>query len=368
MENNDTPDSRKSLPSSFRDGVGDRGRTMKWAKRLFQLLIAALVVWGIWHSFEKAQAELARHKFEWSQIRPLWLVASGAIYFVGTLPSWWFWHLTLNALGQQPRPATSLRAYTIGQLGKYVPGKALVVVLRASWVSGPKVDWFMAAAAVFVETLTMISVGAALSGILLLVLFPEMGSHAANFLMGKERMTVHAGLLLAAVALSLVSWLPTIPSVFRLLVARLLRRSASQLHTALNGVNRSLILRGWIMMPLNWLMMGLSLWAVAQAIPGADPGAVLPSVRDLGLHIACISLAVVLGFASFIPGGFGVRELVVTTVLAPHPDYGPARALVVAILLRIVWLLSELFVSAILVASARNRPAHVLKQKLSPSD
>src|SRR5262245_58510152 len=267
MENSDNTNARPATSG------------MKWAKRLFQFVILALVVWGVWHSLEKAQRDLSTHQFHWASIRPAWLFIAGAIYFLSTLPTWWFWHITMRSLGQRPSPLASLRAYTIGHLGKYVPGKALVVILRASWVSGPQVDWFVAAAAVFIETLTLIAVGGALSGVLLLVLF---------------RSEVPLGLLLGAVALALISWLPTIPTVFRLIVSRLARRTTGSLHTALTGLNRSLILRGWIIMPVSWLLMGLSLWAVAQAVPGPYPATLLPSVHELSLDVACVALAVVL--------------------------------------------------------------------------
>jgi uncharacterized membrane protein YbhN (UPF0104 family) len=180
-----------------------------------------------------------------------------------------------------------------------------------------------------------------------------------------RRENLPTGLLLGAVALSVVSWVPTIPAIFRFIVARLQRRSASSLHSALTGLNGSLILRGWIIMPISWILMGVSLWVVAQAVPAQNQQLTLPNVYDLSLHTACIALAVVLGFASFIPGGFGARELVVTTVLALDPNYDTVRALVVAILLRIVWLLSELCVSAILVVFTRKRTAEPLPQRLT---
>ena len=54
----------------------------------------------------------------------------------------------------------------------------------------------------------------------------------------------------------------------------------------------------------------------------------------------------VAGFISLIPGGLGVRDWILMTLLAPQ--CGAKVALVSAVLLRIVWLLSEVAVSAIL--------------------
>ena len=55
------------------------------------------------------------------------------------------------------------RAYYVGHLGKYVPGKALVVIIRTGLISGPRVDTTVAAVSIFIETLTMMAVGAFLA-------------------------------------------------------------------------------------------------------------------------------------------------------------------------------------------------------------
>ena len=82
-----------------------------------------------------------------------------------------------------------------------------------------------------------------------------------------------------------------------------------------------------------------------RALDVGDPQ-IVSSLHELPLLTATVGLAMVAGFLSLIPGGFGVRDWVLMTLLEPH--YGARVALVSAILLRIVWLLSELLVSAIL--------------------
>ena len=53
---------------------------------------------------------------------------------VGLVPMAWFWHRTLAALGQPAPWRATLRAYFLGHLGKYVPGKAMAVILRVAAV------------------------------------------------------------------------------------------------------------------------------------------------------------------------------------------------------------------------------------------
>ena len=69
----------------------------------------------------------------------------------------------------------------------------------------------------------------------------------------------------------------------------------------------------------------------------------------LPLLTACAALAVVAGFLSLIPAGAGVREFVIMTLLAA--DFGAVAAVASAILLRVVWMVSEVLLSGILYGS-----------------
>lgn len=57
-------------------------------------------------------------------------------------------------------------------------------------------------------------------------------------------------------------------------------------------------------------------------------------------------MSVVAGFLALIPGGFGVREIVIIEIATPV--YGPTNAVVSAILMRFVSVVSDALVSIIL--------------------
>jgi uncharacterized membrane protein YbhN (UPF0104 family) len=95
--------------------------------------------------------------------------------------------------------------------------------------------------------------------------------------------------------------------------------------------------------------LGWSLWATLRAIGVVD----LEPIRHLPLLVAAVALAVVAGFASMLPGGLGVRDALLMQLLAPH--CGSANALVAAVLVRLVWLVSELAACVILYVGARSR-------------
>lgn len=305
----------------------------RWLQRLtwtVRLLVLALVTWGIWKAVQQARHDFAAQRFSVTEVHAGWLVVAGLLYLAGFVPSWVFWHRALWAMGQQPRWSESLPAYWIGQLGKYVPGKAMVVVLRTGLIFNERVNRTVAATSVFVETLTMMAVGACVAALALLVTMP------------------HPALFWLAVALMVGAGLPTVPPVFRALVRLLqVQRANPDIHRAIAGVDYRLMGFGWLIVAVGWVLLGGSLWATLRAIPGAGTGWAEPWPA-VPLLTATVGLAMVAGFLSLIPGGLGVRDWVVMALLAPA--YGTRVALVSAVLLRLVWLLSELVVSAILYA------------------
>ncbi len=298
---------------------------MKWTVRV---LVLTLVTWGIWKTVQQAQHEFAARQFSLHDVHVGWLVAAGALYLAGFAPSWVFWHRTLWAMGQQPRWSESLPAFWIGHLGKYVPGKAMVVVLRTGLIFSERVNRTVAATSVFVETLTLMAVGAGVSALALLLT------------------TSQPTLFWLAIALMVGAGLPTVPPVFRRLVKLLqVQRANPDIHRAIAGVDYRLMAFGWLIVGGGWVLLGVSLWATLRAIPGVGAGWEEPWPA-LPLLTATVGLAMVAGFLSLIPGGLGVRDWVLMTLLAPA--YGSRVAIVSAVLLRVVWLLSELLVSAIL--------------------
>ena len=211
-------------------------------------------------------------------------------------------------------------AYYIGHLGKYVPGKAMVIVLRTGLIHSRRVNTGIVVASVFLETLTMMAVGACIAVLVLAVWY----SHDWKF-------------VLAAVAVAVAAGLPTLPPVFSRL-ARLLGVAEK-----LAGFDYRTLACGWIVMVVGWIVMGGSLWAMLR---GLDYDA--DWLCEWHLYTAIVAMAVVGGFASMIPGGLGSREAVFTLLLAPLPSIGTNGAVIVAVALRLAWLLAELLISVIL--------------------
>ncbi|MCA9102450.1 MAG: UPF0104 family protein [Planctomycetales bacterium] len=324
-----------SLPSA-----ATKSRARRWLTVVVKLAVFAAIVWFVRGTLSRGLAELRQHPVE---IDYGWLVVSGVIYVAGAAPAAWFWYRVLLTLGQQVTMWSALRAHFIGHLGKYVPGKAMVIVLRSGLLRGRQLRVAVAAAAVFYETLTMMGVGAFLAATMLAIFVRDRG----------------LSLLLIAVGLMIAATLPTLPPLFRRLahlagVAR--GDEAAEQRLAVLGWDTMAL--GWLANTIGWLLMTASLVAVLAAL-GVDSFA---AVNHWPRYLATVTLSVVAGFLSLIPGGAGVREIVIMKLLAGEIGDGPA--IVAAVLLRIVWLVSEVVVSSILYVC---RPAGGVDQPGTPT-
>lgn len=302
-----------------------------------KVLIVALLVWGVHRTVERALDDLSAQNWSAQQLSIPWLMAAGLLYLAGLFPSAVFWWFVLRDLGQRPRLGETIRAYYIGHLGKYVPGKALVIILRAGLLRSERVSTGIASVSVLFETLTMMAVGAAMASLVLAAVFHDQPL-----------------LLALGLGMMLVAALPTAPPIFRRLVAWIGRRGASPDATAAAAVRvrNSTLLVGWLAVAVGWLLVGLSLWATLR---GGMASFNQPLAMQWIVCVGTAALAVVAGFLSLVPGGLIVREAIFLALLAPL--VGEGDALVAAILARLVWLVAELLISVILYVSGRNTAA-----------
>jgi uncharacterized membrane protein YbhN (UPF0104 family) len=299
----------------------NRASVRRWIILAVKLLVVALLLWFVRGKIEESWTEFRQNP------RPMhadWIALSAGLYIAALLPEGLFWHWALRSLGQNVGLFETLRAYYIGHLGKYVPGKAMVIVLRTGLLYG-RVDTGIAVASVFLETLTMMAVGACIAVPVLAIWF----LHDWRF-------------LLVAVLTAAAAGLPTLPPIFSRLSKLLgVGRSSPGVAEKLAGFKYRTLAAGWIIMIFGWIVMGASLWAMLRGLSyDADwPG-------SWYLYTAIVAMAVVGGFASMIPGGLGPREAVFTVLLGPL--IGTNAAVIVSVGLRLAWLVAEIVVSVML--------------------
>ena len=302
---------RNSSPPFLRRNLA---AALRWGITLAVVIAVAHRVW-----LEKGK--LAAYDL---QLAPAWLVTSGALYILGLATCALFWWLAMRDLGGHPTGTSTLAAYYAGHLGKYVPGKALTVVVRATMVRGPNVTFALAAFTDVLENVLMMATGALVAALAFALVYTP----------------AHRQLLAVAVVLAFGLGLLTLPPVvarFGSLLAKLVPQMATMTGRTCRWRTQVI---GTVAIAGGWLLMGLSLAALLAAM--GDPGGMvgrLPLWRTLALLTAMVAFSTIGGFVAFTPGGLGAREWMLLEMLKPW--VGPAQAIVATVLLRVVWTLAE---------------------------
>jgi len=295
------------------------------------LVVFGAVGWKLYESWDKIG------EIDWDPDYLL-LMLSGICYAVAYIPAALYWRYALKTLGQKPGRYETFRAYYIGHLGKYVPGKVMVLVIRSGLLNLERTKLSTAAASVFLETMTMMAVGAFVAAVIALLLLWQ----------GTLELPHRLTLLTLGIMCGTV--LPILPPVFHFV--------AKKCRIELKALRFRTLAVGWILNIPVWFMLGINLWLIMLGF-GLESQSI---VMELLYCTLAVSMAVVLGFATLIPAGFGSREVVAVFILAPffqtHPlpigvDDPVVMAGVVVAVQRIISILSELTVAALLARKRR---------------
>jgi hypothetical protein len=290
--------------------------------------------------------------------RPLhagWLVLSGLLYVLGLGLSALYWDRLLGHLGNPLPLGAALRAYYIGHLGKYLPGKAWALFLRTSLVHGHGIAAGLGALTSFYEVLTTMAAGVLVAAVLFGILGADAGAglnaETLRYLLWMEQPGEGGVQRSVVVVVSLLLFgaflVPLYPAIFNRLVLRLTGETPVP-PGKLPHIRFVYLLEGLAFAAVGWLLLGASFASALRGIVGADWP--LFEVRTARLP-AIMGLSYVIGFVVLIaPGGLGVREFLLTLLLTPElvgvQEMGieDARATVVlaVLVLRLVWTAAEL--------------------------
>jgi uncharacterized membrane protein YbhN (UPF0104 family) len=290
-----------------------------------------------------------------------WLVFSGGLYLLGLGFSAWYWRRLLVHLGRQPTAGAVARAYYVSQLGKYLPGKAMTLVMRAGLIRGAGVGPALATVTAFYEVLTMMTAGALLATVLFALLAPDTGTRLSwdDVLDLVRLQTPPGGLVdckisvLFSLGLLSVCLIPVLPPVFNQLVYRLTRPFRAK-DASVPVIRFRYLGEGLLLMMCGWLLLGASMAATMEGTLG--PG--LPwTVPLLGRVIALAGMSYIAGFVILVaPGGLGVREYLLSLFLTAEvaalrpmdAAETTAATVLVVVVLRLVWTLAEVVIAGLL--------------------
>lgn len=267
----------------------------KYIKPFKVLVFILLILWLYWQ-IRSGWKEIIQYNW---QINYAWLLLSGLFYLIAFLPSAFFWFLLLRWLEQKVPFWLSLKSFYFSQLGKYIPGKAMVVLIRMGMISEAGVRPSIAVVSVFYETLTMMGSGAFFAACIVLCSFKQ-----------------HWIISFMAFGVAFISLLPLMPPVFtRVLRFLHIAKDDEHIQKAIGKLGYAKIIKGFLLMFFLWSCFGLSLWAAIRSL-----GIITEPLHFiLPLYVAVVALAMTIGFVVAIaPGGLGVREAIISALLLPY--------------------------------------------------
>lgn len=289
--------------------------------RIIKIVIASLVVLFLCVTIYRVVGELRDQQPLLSSIRIRYqfLIAGIFVTILALVPGAITWLAVLKAFGQSFPILPALDAYYLGHAGKYVPGKAMVLVLRVGKLQPYRVSIKPAILSVFVETLTGVGT-ATILGVLFLFLIDVPS-------------WIKWSVFLAAPAATIV----LSPYFFRLVLFALAKSKIGKIPETLSSAFRwKFMLRVCAGMSAGWLIQGTVGWLIILSLNDSSDMLSLPI---WGTAVSAVCLGAVAGFFSMLPGGAVARELVVAWLLAPILT--PPVALLFALFLRIVNLTGE---------------------------
>jgi glycosyltransferase 2 family protein len=299
----------------------------KRVSTLLRWLIAGLVAIFLAQTLRRAWSDLStgEHQLHMRNVDWRYVAASVALLMLSLIPASIAWLQTLKTFGQNVPWFFGLHTFFLGHMGKYVPGKAMVFVVRVGRLRKFHVEIKPTILSVFVETLTSLGTGGIIGSILLLTLSPPRWVQAC------------------AVICLICALVPLLPPIFRGVIRIAAKSKIGKMPQRIGqSITWTMMSRTCCWMAIGWLLNGMAAWLLLVGVLDASE---LLTMRVLATCIAAITMAAVSGFFSMLPGGAVVRELTITwllTSIVSQPD-----ALAFAVLLRLATIIAELAMVAI---------------------
>ncbi|GIW80501.1 MAG: hypothetical protein KatS3mg105_2308 [Gemmatales bacterium] len=317
--------------------------------------LAAAILFAIGRRF---WLDLRQHPEIWDvSLRPGPLILAALSFVAGMTFFALYWIRLLKRLGQHPQFLPAMRAYFVGQLGKYLPGKAWALLMRTTLGSGPGVRLGLAAATTFYEVLATMSSGALVAAVVFFLFAPAHSTisdaeiwqslvrleASPNLILGRRVLVALAFLFLAPVGL------PIIPPVFNRLVDRLSLPFRDKDADPFPQFTMSMLLEGLGITLFGWILFGLSTKWTIEAL---QFGNVSWDWKQSALLMGFVALSYVAGFVIIVvPGGLGIREFLLTIFFVPHfsqtmgIEEARGAAILTALVLRLIWTVSEVVIA-----------------------
>lgn len=306
-----------------------------------------------------------------------YLVAAGLISQLSWLPSTWFWQRLIELLGEKKCQRYPLiRAYFCGSLGKYVPGKAAVILIRSALIRKHGVSFVRASIASMVEAGAVMLVGCVVTVVFAATVIPSDSLPKWFSEIVPRESTSWSSLLIAVVVLVLAMPVVAVPAnwifvkIARIVERRARLKSAKENSTisetsndqkssdheptdsTIGELTWQFLVAASLMFALSWAGHGLSLLLVLRSM---NPDVVTVDAWIISTAAAAAGTSIGF-FAIFAPGGLAVREGLIITMLAP--SMGGPIAVAGAGLYRLASLAAECLAALVLYLIAPSQESH----------
>ena len=302
------------------------GKTIaRWVATVVLLAVVGVL---IGREVRRHWQELSQYEFSlsWPMVA-MACVAGAGFYFFNAMA----WRFAVRRHGQTVSIAQSYRLYALSLFGRYVPGKALLAIVRMELGARLGISRAATAVAVLYENGLLLATGAMLSVVVGMGLFFEGG-----------RSMVISALVAAGVCATALA-----PPVFYRVINLAFRVAGKQPFAKRDQLRFADLGRMALFFVGVWACGGGSLYLLGVGLDA--------SLADRPVELALIFVvSQILGFvALFAPGGLGVREVVMIGLLKQVTT--PEQAILLPILSRLVMVSVEITQAAILQACLRSR-------------
>jgi uncharacterized membrane protein YbhN (UPF0104 family) len=212
------------------------------------------------------------------------------------------WCILMTAFGHHVSLRNGFKISYIANLGRYIPGKIWPIFGMIYLLKQININKETAITSWIIATFLGLP-SALLAGFIAVTLYPQMLSGTTG---GGANTGPLVALVIIFVAAVTSAFVPDRMMAIFNWGLRLIKRPPVQIR-----LDKSIVFKVYLGYFIGWVCYGVAFYTFANAVM-AKPA--LPVVAGVGAFVA----AYILGYMAFFsPGGLGVRELVLTSVLTP---------------------------------------------------
>ncbi len=237
------------------------------------------------------------------------------------------WRWLTWRMGDRNRTLPLLGAYLFSQMGKYAPGKIMLLLMRVERAERIGMNKKTCIVSTLIEN-AMYMVSGGVMALLTLALF-----------------LINRPVYLVAVLVPLIALVVLFhPSIFYRLVNKMLIKWNQPPVEKNEQLRKRDLALAVVMFSPVWIFGGIGLWCAARTVT------MIPLASATNLPGA-FALSVTGGMASFLPGGLGIAEAIKSLFL--NPVIGPQAALIAVAVQRMAQIITEVILGTLggLVAS-----------------